>query len=144
MKLVTDPTLDGMPAEAVRLAGLGRDHVWVATVGHLIQDPAGFTAGGSHLDAESVVVAGLGCSGARSPTPRGSCAAAARGAPVTNASSHSEPRCQACGAEGFRLTAGRCDGCFVAWRECPTTTPEPHDLGEFPMTCYRCHIKADS
>lgn len=27
---------------------------------------------------------------------------------------------------------------------CPTTTPEPHDLGEFPMTCYRCHIEADS
>src|SRR5436190_23825641 len=22
---------------------------------------------------------------------------------------------------------------------CPTKTPEPHLLGEFPMTCYRCH-----
>ena len=26
----------------------------------------------------------------------------------------------------------------------PTRTPEPHQLGEFPMTCYRCHIEADS
>lgn len=27
---------------------------------------------------------------------------------------------------------------------CPTRVPEPHLLGEFPMTCYRCHIDADS
>lgn len=27
---------------------------------------------------------------------------------------------------------------------CPTRTPEPHQLGEFPMTCYRCHVDADS
>lgn len=27
---------------------------------------------------------------------------------------------------------------------CPTRTPEPHQLGEFPMTCYRCHVEADS
>lgn len=33
------------------------------------------------------------------------------------------------------------------WRPtkpCPTQIPEPHLLGEFPMTCYRCHIEADS
>ena len=29
-------------------------------------------------------------------------------------------------------------------KECPTKTPEPHILGEFPMTCYQCHIYADS
>lgn len=29
-------------------------------------------------------------------------------------------------------------------RLCPTRTPEPHWLGEFPMTCYNCHIEADS
>lgn len=29
-------------------------------------------------------------------------------------------------------------------KPCPTTTPEPHLLGEFPMTCYRCHLEADS
>lgn len=29
-------------------------------------------------------------------------------------------------------------------RACPTREPEPHELGEFPMTCYRCHIEADS
>lgn len=27
---------------------------------------------------------------------------------------------------------------------CATTTPEPHERGEFPMTCYRCHVWADS
>lgn len=27
---------------------------------------------------------------------------------------------------------------------CPTRTPEVHHLGEFPMTCYRCHLEADS
>jgi hypothetical protein len=27
---------------------------------------------------------------------------------------------------------------------CPTRTPEVHQLGEFPMTCYRCHMEADS
>lgn len=27
---------------------------------------------------------------------------------------------------------------------CPNKEPEPHLLGEFPMTCYRCHIYADS
>jgi len=27
---------------------------------------------------------------------------------------------------------------------CPTRTPEVHELGEFPMTCYRCHLHADS
>lgn len=34
-----------------------------------------------------------------------------------------------------------------AWeptKPCPTTTPEPHLLGEFPMTCFRCHLEADS
>ena len=33
------------------------------------------------------------------------------------------------------------------WRPtkpCPTKTPEPHLLGECPMTCYRCHVEADS
>jgi hypothetical protein len=27
---------------------------------------------------------------------------------------------------------------------CPTRVPEPHELGEFPMTCYSCHVHADS
>jgi len=27
---------------------------------------------------------------------------------------------------------------------CPTREPEVHELGEFPMTCYRCHMHADS
>lgn len=29
-------------------------------------------------------------------------------------------------------------------RICPTKTPEVHELGEFPMTCYNCHMEADS
>ena len=29
-------------------------------------------------------------------------------------------------------------------RLCPTKTPEEHILGEFPMTCYNCHMHADS
>jgi hypothetical protein len=29
-------------------------------------------------------------------------------------------------------------------RLCPTTTPERHYAGEFPMTCYCCHVEADS
>jgi len=29
-------------------------------------------------------------------------------------------------------------------RVCPTRTPEVHELGEFPMSCYACHIEADS
>jgi len=29
-------------------------------------------------------------------------------------------------------------------RICPTKTPEPHLAGEFPMTCYACHMVADS
>lgn len=27
---------------------------------------------------------------------------------------------------------------------CTTTTPEPHERGEFPMSCYACHMWADS
>lgn len=27
---------------------------------------------------------------------------------------------------------------------CPTKMPEEHQLGEFPMSCYRCHMEADS
>lgn len=27
---------------------------------------------------------------------------------------------------------------------CPTKIPEEHMLGEFPMTCYRCHMHADA
>lgn len=27
---------------------------------------------------------------------------------------------------------------------CRTKTPEPHYAGEFPMTCYACHMVADS
>lgn len=27
---------------------------------------------------------------------------------------------------------------------CRTETPEPHLAGEFPMTCYACHLVADS
>lgn len=26
---------------------------------------------------------------------------------------------------------------------CRTRTPEPHGWGEFPMTCYDCHLAAD-
>lgn len=29
-------------------------------------------------------------------------------------------------------------------RICPTRTPEVHEAGEFPMTCYQCHLVADS
>lgn len=29
-------------------------------------------------------------------------------------------------------------------RICPTREPEVHELGEFPMSCYRCHVEADS
>lgn len=29
-------------------------------------------------------------------------------------------------------------------RPCPTTTPEPHELGEFPMSCFSCHMHADA
>jgi len=32
----------------------------------------------------------------------------------------------------------------VSKKECPYKEPEPHLLGEFPMSCYRCHIYADS
>jgi hypothetical protein len=32
----------------------------------------------------------------------------------------------------------------VSDQQCPNTEPEPHLLGEFPMSCYRCHIHADS
>lgn len=35
----------------------------------------------------------------------------------------------------------------VAWtptKPCPTKDPEPHLLGEFPMSCYACHVEADS
>jgi hypothetical protein len=28
-------------------------------------------------------------------------------------------------------------------RMCWTTTPEPHYAGEFPMTCYACHLTVD-
>lgn len=31
----------------------------------------------------------------------------------------------------------------VKERVCPTKTPEPHILGEFPMSCYNCHMEAD-
>ena len=47
---------------------------------------------------------------------------------------------------------GNCGGkCVAYWekkepalRLCITRTPEPHVAGEFPMTCYACHIVADS
>jgi hypothetical protein len=29
-------------------------------------------------------------------------------------------------------------------RTCPITTPEPHELGEFPMTCHACHAEVNS
>lgn len=29
-------------------------------------------------------------------------------------------------------------------RECRTKTPEPHRIGEFPMTCHDCHMFADA
>lgn len=32
----------------------------------------------------------------------------------------------------------------AAEKLCPTTTPEIHLAGEFPMTCYQCHMEADS
>ena len=27
---------------------------------------------------------------------------------------------------------------------CPNNSPEPHNLGEFPLTCHQCRIEADS
>lgn len=27
---------------------------------------------------------------------------------------------------------------------CSQRTPEVHELGEFPMSCYSCHVHADS
>lgn len=27
---------------------------------------------------------------------------------------------------------------------CPNRTPEVHELGEFPMSCYLCHMYADA
>lgn len=27
---------------------------------------------------------------------------------------------------------------------CPTKTPEEHYLGEFPLTCFACHMHADA
>lgn len=35
-------------------------------------------------------------------------------------------------------------GPFIANRACPNKTPEEHLLGEFPMSCYPCHIYTDS
>ena len=29
-------------------------------------------------------------------------------------------------------------------RKCPDESVEVHQLGEFPMSCYRCHLYADS
>lgn len=29
-------------------------------------------------------------------------------------------------------------------KKCPTKTPEEHLAGEFPMSCYNCHLEADS
>ena len=37
---------------------------------------------------------------------------------------------------------GDCHRCMPPL--CPTREPEPHGLGEFPMTCYRCHLEADA
>lgn len=31
----------------------------------------------------------------------------------------------------------------VRVRLCPTRTPEVHGLGEFPLSCYACHVEAD-
>ncbi len=42
------------------------------------------------------------------------------------------------------LPAGHAPGEQPTPRRCPTRTPEPHELGEFPMTCYRCHVDADA
>ncbi len=46
--------------EAVRVAELGGDHVWIALVTHHLADP-GRLAGERHLDAESIVMAHVGC-----------------------------------------------------------------------------------
>lgn len=40
-----------------------------------------------------------------------------------------------------------CDGpCCVKPKVamCRSTTPEPHERGEFPMSCYACHMVADA
>jgi hypothetical protein len=40
--------------------------------------------------------------------------------------------------------APECTTCRPAVRLCSTKTPEPHLAGEFPMSCYACHVEADS
>jgi hypothetical protein len=46
--------------EAVRVAGISGDHVWVALVSHHVHNPEEFVKS-AHLDSESVVSVGLGC-----------------------------------------------------------------------------------
>lgn len=48
--------------------------------------------------------------------------------------------CPFCG-DGF--DGGNVCGYFPPQKFCPTTTPEPHGSGEFPLTCYQCHMVAD-
>jgi ribosomal protein S27AE len=54
-------------------------------------------------------------------------------------SGHTEATCGRCGvvSEPNLVT-------IRAMPVCPAKTPEPHLLGEFPMTCYSCHVEADS
>ena len=47
--------------------------------------------------------------------------------------------CSTCGHLQPQIQSSKCTE-----RKCPTTTPEPHILGEFSMTCYNCHMYADS
>jgi len=47
--------------EQLRVARLAGEHVWVATVAHRVDDPTAAVAGQLHLDAESIVYAGVGC-----------------------------------------------------------------------------------
>lgn len=42
-------------------------------------------------------------------------------------------------------TSGDCSDRPVAQEPaCRSTTPEPHLSGEFPMSCYACHMVADA
>lgn len=45
------------------------------------------------------------------------------------------------------MTSDTHDDCNVTFRRvvpCVNKIPEPHERGEFPMTCYPCHVWADS
>ena len=47
-----------------------------------------------------------------------------------------------CDADFAALVSTQVD--TQAPRLCSQRTPEPHELGEFPMSCYTCHVHADA